>query len=374
MEKRYQVFVSSTYEDLKPERNKVITALLSLGHIPCGMEYFPAADEDAWHCIERLIPQCDYYVLLLAGRYGSIPTGEAISYTEKEYDLAVASGVPVLSLLNGQPDDLPKRQCESDKKIQAKLDRFRTKAKKRLCRFWKTADQIPGELLASLAHQIDRKPRVGWVRADTLASEEAKSEIIAIRKKLDKAEARVTKFEQTHVDQEGELASGSDDLRLAGTILNYTPDPWFSSGEPSVQLKARFELTSTWNRLLRVLAGQKKKTFSSDDLKRWIMGAISGVIESESIQPARGEWDRVSVEIDHQEISKVITQFCAINLIAHRNSYPDWGFTQKGLYHGSRQHALKKGELYAGDAPWCEVVIGEPEEVISKARVPAEEW
>jgi hypothetical protein len=46
-EKRYQVFVSSTYVDLQEERQAVIMALLQLNAVPAGMELFPAADEDA---------------------------------------------------------------------------------------------------------------------------------------------------------------------------------------------------------------------------------------------------------------------------------------------------------------------------------------
>lgn len=46
MERRYQVFVSSTYEDLEEERREVMQALLSMGCFPAGMELFPAADDD----------------------------------------------------------------------------------------------------------------------------------------------------------------------------------------------------------------------------------------------------------------------------------------------------------------------------------------
>lgn len=42
MDKRYQVFVSSTYEDLREERGAVMQALLGLDCIPTGMESFPA--------------------------------------------------------------------------------------------------------------------------------------------------------------------------------------------------------------------------------------------------------------------------------------------------------------------------------------------
>ena len=68
MEKRYQVFVSSTFEDLKIERQEVMQALLELDCIPSGMELFPAADEDQWSLIKRVIDECDYYIVIIAGK------------------------------------------------------------------------------------------------------------------------------------------------------------------------------------------------------------------------------------------------------------------------------------------------------------------
>lgn len=60
MEKRYQVFVSSTYENLLEPRQEVMQALLELDCIPAGMELFPAADDDQWTLIKRVIEDCDY--------------------------------------------------------------------------------------------------------------------------------------------------------------------------------------------------------------------------------------------------------------------------------------------------------------------------
>jgi len=71
MEKRYQVFVSSTYEDLRAERQEVIQALLALDCIPAGMEFFPAADQVQWKLIRRIIDDCDFYI----GRQGPVAGG-----------------------------------------------------------------------------------------------------------------------------------------------------------------------------------------------------------------------------------------------------------------------------------------------------------
>lgn len=51
MDKRYQVFVSSTFIDLQEERRHVMQALMELDCMPSGMELFPATDDDQWSLI-----------------------------------------------------------------------------------------------------------------------------------------------------------------------------------------------------------------------------------------------------------------------------------------------------------------------------------
>src|SRR4030067_399075 len=106
MEKRYQVFVSSTFNDLQDERQEVMQALLELDCIPSGMELFPAANEDQWTLIKKVIDDCDYYIVVVGGRYGSIgPSG--ISYTEMEYRYALEKDRPIIAFLHRNPGELP---------------------------------------------------------------------------------------------------------------------------------------------------------------------------------------------------------------------------------------------------------------------------
>src|SRR5690349_13368931 len=95
--KKYQIFVSSTYKDLIKERDAVFKAILEMGHIPVGMEMFSAADEEQWQVIARTIDDSDYYVVIVAHRYGSLDGN--ISFTEKEYDYAVSQGVPAMGFV-----------------------------------------------------------------------------------------------------------------------------------------------------------------------------------------------------------------------------------------------------------------------------------
>ena len=85
MDKRYQVFISSTFADLEEERKGIMQAIIELDCFPAGMEMFPATDSEQFEYIKTIIDESDYYVLIVAGRYGSIAE-DGISYTEKEFD------------------------------------------------------------------------------------------------------------------------------------------------------------------------------------------------------------------------------------------------------------------------------------------------
>lgn len=124
MEKRYQVFVSSTYADLREERQRVIQALMEMDCIPSGMELFPAADEEQWQFIKKVIDDCDYYLLIIGGRYGS-RTPEGMSYTEKEYDYAIKKEMKVVALLHANPDEIPMGKSEGTPEMRGRLIAFR---------------------------------------------------------------------------------------------------------------------------------------------------------------------------------------------------------------------------------------------------------
>jgi hypothetical protein len=87
--KKLQVFVSSTYIDLKEERQAAVEAILTAGHIPAGMELFTAGDQSQMQVIKRWIDESDVFLLILGGRYGSIEPQSQKSYIHLEYEYAI---------------------------------------------------------------------------------------------------------------------------------------------------------------------------------------------------------------------------------------------------------------------------------------------
>lgn len=67
------------------------------------MENWPAMDADQMEAIRQLIDECDYYLVVTAGKYGSIESATETSYTELEYDYAVSIGKPIIRLLHKDP-------------------------------------------------------------------------------------------------------------------------------------------------------------------------------------------------------------------------------------------------------------------------------
>lgn len=153
MDKRYQVFVSSTYEDLREERQEIMQALLELDCIPAGMELFPATNEDQWTLIRKVIEDCDYYIVVIGGRYGSVgPLG--ISYTQMEYEYAVAQNKPVIAFLHKDPGTLPAKRVEKSEQGKEKLDEFRALAQQKMCKFWTTPADLGSAVSRSLIKLI----------------------------------------------------------------------------------------------------------------------------------------------------------------------------------------------------------------------------
>jgi len=172
MNKRFQVFVSSTYIDLIEERHAVFETLMAMPCIPAGMEWFPADTEEQWKVIQKVIDDSDFYVLIIGGRYGSI-TSEGLSYTEKEFDYAV-SKIPVLVFCHENPSDIPLGKSEGEPEMRIRLAAFREKALTgRIANFWTTAEGLAGKVAIAVNRATQTQPAIGWVRANQVATTDA---------------------------------------------------------------------------------------------------------------------------------------------------------------------------------------------------------
>jgi hypothetical protein len=223
MDKRYQVFVSST-SDLIDERRAVMEALLKLGCMPAGMELFPASDEDSWTLITRQIDECDYYIVIVAGRYGSV-SSDGLSFTEKEYDYAFKVGKPAMGFVHADPGSIPARYTDQDSMMREKLARFHAKLlRDRYCRKWKNAYELGAEVTTSLVSMFNYRPAVGWVSARYAKTIEEVEEKTNLLKQIQVLERELAALRRSGVQDTSGLAQGEDpvELKYSGGLTKMT--------------------------------------------------------------------------------------------------------------------------------------------------------
>jgi hypothetical protein len=169
--RKYQVFVSSTYEDLREERREVITTLLSIDCFPVCMEQFSASARPKWEVIAKLISESDYFIVIIAERYGSIDKESEISYTQKEYEYAIQQNIPAMAFVKDE-NELKQSQTEKNAGARKKLNDFRAGLlNERVCSPWNSTAQLCQKVTVGIVNEIKNTPRPGWVRGDAIEME-----------------------------------------------------------------------------------------------------------------------------------------------------------------------------------------------------------
>lgn len=215
MKKKYQVFISSTYEDLKEERAAVTQCLLDNNCILVGMEQFPASNMSQMEYIEKMLDDCDYYILIIGGRYGSLDD-DGVGYTEKEYNYAQQKGIPVMAFVNLHPEKLPNEKCEHANIEKFKAFRDRVRNAKKLVKGYSDIGDLKANVVTAVNAAIREYPGIGWVRATDLLQEEnleMGNNVVALSSttKVYACEAEQGSFTFDYSNNDGKFTIGKDE-------------------------------------------------------------------------------------------------------------------------------------------------------------------
>jgi Domain of unknown function (DUF4062) len=326
MDKVYQVFVSSTYSDLKAERRGVSETLAKAGYIPAGMELFPAADQQQLEFIKRAIDRCDYYVVIVGGRYGSL-ADDKISFTEKEYEYAISRQIPILAFLHGQPEKIEVGKTDRDETQAKRLEAFRERlAAGRVVDFWSDPQELCTKIVIAVTQATNLSPGLGWIRGDQAIDpkvlqdmERLRLENADLRKQLHKNESTVELSFPRH------LASPYDKFDF----------PILEDGT-----KKEFLISETWQKVF-LRGGHQMQLESPED--KIVSAIIRGLVRHH-----KPEEYSESAQYSFKEPFKVKFHLEALGLIrvTSKGSYPNafltWILTEKGRRMLAEFLAVKK--------------------------------
>lgn len=232
MDRKYQVFISSTFKDLVEQRNQVVEVVLRLSHLPVGMEIFNAASATPWDVIKSHIDNSDYYVLILAHRYGSEDPTTGIGYTEKEYDYAISRGIPCLGFVLKDNVLWAPELVEQKPGPKKKLAAFKKKVHVHHVSYWEDTKDLGSQVLLALVDEMRNTPGIGWVRANAVTASPVVAEELS---RLSKENSEL-KIQLAAVE-----VQGNDEYSTLKRILT-TERYSFTSGNESetITLKAIF--------------------------------------------------------------------------------------------------------------------------------------
>lgn len=270
IEKREQVFVSSTFRDLVEERRAVIQTLLEADCIPSGMELFPASDSEKWELIKGVIDLCDYYVVIVGGRYGSLDDAADLSYTEMEFDYAVSSKKPVMGFLHGDPGKLPGDKLDLDNDLRDKLNEFRDKIEKKMVKYWHEPGDLPGQVALAIMQIRKSHPAIGWIRASEAMTPAVKAELAELRAKVRELSADLhdEQRQNTAAVDPSELVQGNEKASLE-CIVSFHWQWRIDTGKayPHNRARAKWTVSPTWNDILKHLGPELMDESSEEYLK-----------------------------------------------------------------------------------------------------------
>ncbi|GAA3269178.1 HEAT repeat domain-containing protein [Dactylosporangium vinaceum] len=151
------VYVSSTFEDLKDERQAVVTAVLRLRGQVRAMEHYVADSAPVVAVCLEDVARCDVYVGIFAWRYGTIVPDLDKSITELEYRQAVDTGKPCLIFLLHPDAPWPRSRMDyPDAERIVGLREELSKSGDRIVSFFKSKDDLAAQVTAALAHEMIR--------------------------------------------------------------------------------------------------------------------------------------------------------------------------------------------------------------------------
>ena len=152
------VFISSTYKDLKDYRKRVSESIRKMGHTDIAMEYYGAEDKRPLEkCLED-VAACSLYIGIFAWRYGHVPPKHEYSITELEYRKARECNNPCLIFLLRDDASWPMTLVEIES--FAKIDALRNElSKNHLPAFFSSIDEL-GECVVEAIHIWDKDKSV----------------------------------------------------------------------------------------------------------------------------------------------------------------------------------------------------------------------
>lgn len=322
LDRRYQVFLTTSGKDMQPEREIVIQNLISMGFFTWGMESRSALGR-AYS--RRQIEDCDYVLLLLGSQYGML-SASGLGYMHLEYIYTVTKQKPMIVFMHDQPDARAEALQEQHPELRQKFRDFRQQLLKEVDHVVMYHNLRDLELLvrSNMPKLIEQHPTIGWVRPQSLQI--FQDEIDDLKVKL--AQARLEQ-DQVQADQFLSMPLASiDDL----FSFEYQMHAYQTGHVQELSVTKQ----CTWSALLKLLS----QAFAQPQPEEKFAKVINDYLKQQALMDARTEIPQVHT------VAQIQMNFRALQSIKQQMRRNEWIIP---VGRDDRQRLLwkitRKGEL-----------------------------
>ncbi|QDK98966.1 DUF4062 domain-containing protein [Acinetobacter tandoii] len=185
IDKRYQVFISTSGAEMQPERIVLSQTLVGMGFFSWGLEQrTPLSTAFA----RRQIDDCDYVILLLGSQYGE-QSVSGVGYMHLEYIYAVTKQKPIIVFMHDDPAARDPALHDQKPELKEKFNEFRKLLQQEVDQVfsYRTLRDLEMAVRLNMTQMLERYPATGWVRPQNTQ---------ALHDEIDRLKAKMAQLER----------------------------------------------------------------------------------------------------------------------------------------------------------------------------------
>ena len=184
LDKRYQVFISTSGSEMQPERIILSQTLVGMGFFSWRLEQRnPLSTAFA----RRQIDDCDYVVILLGSQYGE-QSVSGVGYMHLEYIYAVTKQKPIIVFMHDDPASREPSLHDAKAELREKFNDFRKLLQNEVDQVftYRSLRDLEMAVRLNMPQMLERYPVTGWVRPQNAQ---------ALHDEIDQLKARIAQME-----------------------------------------------------------------------------------------------------------------------------------------------------------------------------------
>lgn len=332
-EKRYYVYISTSFEHVKAERMKLQVALIDLNMFP--WEFNDRRTSLNTALIRKQIDESDYVIFLIGAKYGDL-SASGISYPHLDFLYAMSKQKNIICFVDALVMPRPAHERETNLEIQRKFHDFKLLLKKEVKFYYEftNTQDLERNVKKKLQQIFKDEPAVGWVRPKSNGV--LHNEIVRLKQQNAelKLELEKNKYQATPVMTSNGVMQVNTPMMLSKTekfVVQYRTHAYQDGN-----LKELYpQREMTWHQILKVLASH----FTTPAIEANFQRVLNYYLENTALADARESLPRVHAvartQIDEHCLQQIKLQMKWNNWIVPelQGKYGNrnyWQLTQEG--------------------------------------------